>query len=120
MISLDPYAIDLNINPETNEHWVELRDDNNELAARVRYTPSAPEATATEFVVTPDFQASGVGKNLIVQMFDEMKAAGATTARLIHVIDPAPFIKYGCTIDGQDALVDLEHGTTLDQLKASL
>jgi GNAT superfamily N-acetyltransferase len=108
----------LNINPDTNEHWLELHTDDWELAARVRWTPTTPEATSTEFVVTPDHQAQGLGKQLIIELLTSLKDAGCATARLVNVQDKAPFIKYGCTIDNGDAIVDL-NGSTLPDLQAS-
>lgn len=118
-MNADGLRTDLNVNPDTGEQWVELRNDNNELAARIRFTPSQPEATSTEFTVSPDYQAQGLGKTLIVQMLTEMRDAGCSTARLVNVQATDPFVKYGCTIDGTDAIVDLINGTTLDQLTAN-
>lgn len=108
----------LNINPVTGEHWLELHTDNNELAARVRWTPSTPEATSTEFLVTPEHQAQGLGKQLIIELLTTLKETGCTMARLINVQATQPFIKYGCTIDNGDAIVDL-NGSTLTDLQAS-
>lgn len=118
-MNIDGLRTDLNVNPDTGEHWVELRDSNNELAARVRFTPSQPEGTSTEFTVTPEYQAQGLGKTLIVQMLTEMRDEGCSTARLVNVQATDPFVRYGCTIDGTHAIVDLINGTTLEQLTTS-
>jgi GNAT superfamily N-acetyltransferase len=109
----------LNINPVTDEHWLELHTDNNELAARVRWTPTTPEATSTEFLVTPEHQAQGLGKQLIIELLTTLKDTGCTTARLVNVQASSPFIKYGCVIDNGDAIVDLS-SSTLDDLILSI
>jgi GNAT superfamily N-acetyltransferase len=108
----------LNINPVTGEHWLELHTDNNELAARVRWTPSTPEATSTEFIVTPEHQAQGLGKQLIIELLTTLEDTGCTTVRLVNVQATQPFIKYGCVIYNGDAIVDL-NGSTLSDLQAS-
>ena len=107
----------LNVNPVTNEHWLELTDD-NVLAARVRWTPTTPEATSTEFLVTPDHQGEGLGKQLVIDMLEHCKTQGAQTVRLVNVQATEPFLKYGCDIDAGDAIVDL-NGSTLPDLQAS-
>jgi GNAT superfamily N-acetyltransferase len=109
----------LNINPVTGEHWLELHTDNNELAARVRWTPSTPEATSTEFLVTPEHQAQGLGKQLIIELLTGLRDAGCSTVRLVNVQATDPFVKYGCTIDNGDAIVDLS-SSTLDDLILSI
>jgi hypothetical protein len=103
----------------TGETVTELRTQDYQLAARVRYSPSPPEGLSTEFVVNAPFQADGLGKSLIIQMLHEMRDQGCTTARLVSVTDRKPFIKYGCSFDGPDAIVDLVNGQTLSLLESS-
>lgn len=109
----------LNADVTTGESIVELRTPDYQLAARVRYSPSPPEGLSTEFVINAPFQTNGLGKSLIIQMLHEMRDQGCKTVRLVTVTDQQPFLQYGCTIDGNDAIVDLVNGSTLSLLESS-
>jgi GNAT superfamily N-acetyltransferase len=102
--------------PDTQEAICELRTPTYQLAARIRYSIVPPEGQSSEFAIEPDWQSKGLGISLVRQMLITMRDQGCTTARLLTVTNDEPFLKYGCTIDGPDAIVDLINGKTIDLL----
>jgi hypothetical protein len=118
MIDLPPYTT--TARADVDDSVIELVNTDNQVVLRFRYQPGVPETSCTELVIDADIRDNRLGTRFITQVFDDLKGIGCTTVRIVKPNDTQPYVKYGCTIDGQDAIVDLEHGTTLDMLKASL
>ena len=117
MINLPPYKVTARV--DGDDRVIELLDEQDTTVLRFRHQPGLPETTATELVVNADIRDNRLGTRFILQVFTDLKGIGCTTVRLINPNVTEPYLKYGCTLDGQDIVVDL-NGPTLDLLKASL
>ena len=119
MVQVAPYDSRVEPGGEPGEEILELWDGLT-LAVRVRYWPEVPEARGREFTVDPAYQAAGLGKRVIISLLEELRAKGVQTFRVCQPISTAPFVAYGCELDGNDIIIDLVAGKTLHMLKESL